>query len=162
MTKGRCLPGVEATVSLFIPLFAVNDEIRRVSVKYPPPLNHNDCQDRFHSHKRHQKLRSDSLESLLSSYPLLCVFFFFWCFSTLSNEMPPSSAAHFSGILCSSVLLMQLRGLWEYGDETKRAFQISALQIKGTNEKVTIDRQTKACSFALHLLLFFFPKCMAA
>lgn len=68
--------------------------------------------------------------------------------------MPPSSAAHFSGILCSSVLLMQLQGLWEYGDETKRAFQISALQIKGTNEKVTTDGQTKACSFALHLLLF--------
>lgn len=78
----------------------------------------------------------------------------FWGFFALSNEMPSSSAAHFSGILCCSVLLMQLQGLWEYGDETKRAFQISALKIKGTKEKITIDSQTKTCSFALHLLLF--------
>lgn len=49
---------------------------------------------------------------------------------------------------------MQLQGLWEYGDETKRAFHISALKIKGTKEKVTIDSQAKTCSFALHLLLF--------
>lgn len=49
---------------------------------------------------------------------------------------------------------MQLQGLWEYGDETKRAFQISALKIKGTKEKVTIDSQMKTCSFTVHRLLF--------
>lgn len=74
MTKGRCLPGMEATLSLFIPL---NDEIGPVSVKYLPPLNHNDCQDRFHPHKdkqvRDEDLHNDSLESLLFSYTLLCI-----------------------------------------------------------------------------------------
>lgn len=68
----------------------------------------------------------------------------------ISIDMPSSSAAHFSGILCYSVLLMQLPGLWEYRQETKRAFQISALQIKGTKEKVTIDIQ-KTCCISLHL-----------
>lgn len=92
---------------------------------------------------------NESSESLSFRYLLLC---FRSC--TLSSEMPSSSAAHFSAILCYSLLLMQLQGWWEYGDETKRAFQISALKIKGTKEKVTIDSQTKACSFALHRLLF--------
>lgn len=78
----------------------------------------------------------------------------------LSNEMPSSSAAPFSGSLCGSVLLMRLHGLWEYGDEAKRAFQISALQIKATKDKVTIHSQENGCS--LHPLLFFLPKCMAA
>ena len=62
MTKVRRL---EATVSLFIPLFAVNDEIGLVSVKYLPPQNHNDCRDRFHS-------GNHSLESLLFSCTFLC------------------------------------------------------------------------------------------
>lgn len=38
---------------------------------------------------------------------------------------------------------MQLQGLWEYRDETKRPFQICALKTKGTQEKVTIDSQMK-------------------
>lgn len=81
MTKGRCLPGAEATVSLFIPLFAVNDEIGLVSVKYPPPLNSNDCQDHFHSRKdkqvRCEKLLDSSdryyLAVLCCVSVLLCV-----------------------------------------------------------------------------------------
>lgn len=67
---------MEATLSLFIPLLAVNDEIRLVSMKYLPPLNHNDCQDLFPSHKDKQvrdgDLHNDSLESSLFSYTLLC------------------------------------------------------------------------------------------
>lgn len=69
----------------------------------------------------------------------------------ISIDMPSSSAAHFSGILCYSVLLMQLPGLWEDRHDTKRAFQISALKIKGTKEKVTIDIQMKTCCISLHL-----------
>lgn len=148
MTKGRCLPGMEATLSLFIPL---NDEIRPVSVKYLPPLNHNDCQDRFHPHKdkqvRDEDLHNDSLESLLFSYTIAV---YSRC-GMISIDMPSSPAAHFSGILCYSVLLMQLPGLWEYRHETKRAFQIAALKIKGTKEKVTINIQMKTCSISLHL-----------
>lgn len=79
----------------------------------------------------------------------------------ISNDMPWSSAAHFSGISCYSLLLMQLQGLWEYRDETKRPFQICALKIKGTKE--SNHRQSDADLLVFFAsLFFFFPNCMAA
>lgn len=152
---------MEATLSLFIPLLAVNDEIRLVSMKSPHPLNHKDCRDRFYSHKdkqvRDKDLHNGSLESLLFSYTLLC----FLCVCMISNDMPSSSAAHFSGIPCCSLLLMQLQGLWEYRDETKRPFQICALKIKGTKESNHPQSDEDLLVFSASLF-FSFPKCMAA
>lgn len=146
---------MEATLSLFIPLLAVNDEIRLVSMKSLHPRNHNDCQDRFYSHKdkqvRDEDLHNGSLESLLFSYTLLC-------FCVISNDMPSSSAAHFSAIPCYSPLLMQLQGLWECRDKTKRPFQICALKIKATKE--SNHRQSDADFLCASV--FSFPKCMAA
>lgn len=73
----------------------------------------------FHSRKdeqaRYQELGGDSSESFFFRYLVLC-------FCALSGGMPSSSAAHRSAVLCYSLLLMQLRGLWEWETKLKEHF----------------------------------------